>query len=142
MEADRLGHGRYVIVLDANTLIYLAEGRAPLSTIDRLIDAPYHFVVPSGVREELEALARRGGLEGRRASAAIELMRRLGAREVETRSRGDEAVIEAAVALRGSFKIVVATSDRGLRERLRREGFPTIYYRSSKGDMEMDWSPL
>ncbi len=145
MEAGRLGHTKRIALLDTNTLIYMAQGLIPPSTL--LEEAGYpQLATTSKVVEELEKLAILGKPSTRRAArAALSLLDRLGVKVLEWGGSGDadDSLEAAALQLKHSgAQVVVATSDRALRSRLRLHGIPTLYYRESRGGVELEWDPL
>ncbi|MCE4610759.1 MAG: hypothetical protein F7B17_02165 [Desulfurococcales archaeon] len=155
MEAYRLGCGegvgrgmakRRVVILDSNTLIYIVSG---LITLDAIVEAAggpgLELVTTDAVIDELKALAGESrGLKARRARAALYLTEKIGVSIVKTGLKdADDSLEAAALRLKGEGAMVyVATSDRELRRRLRIHGLPTIYYRESKGDVEVEWEPI
>ena len=146
MEADRLGGcKRIVLILDTNMAIYMAQG---LFSADSILDAlgfPYLILVTPPVLEELRRIASSGRpSEARRASRALEVLEREGYIEAgEAGERADDSIVSLAVKLKSSgCRVVVATSDRELRRRLRSLGVPTLYYRESRGSVEVEWEPI
>jgi len=87
------------------------------------------LAVPSSVVGELENLLRR---RAPHAASALALARRL--RTLPTEDRGDAAVEELAVRLRAT----VVTADRGLAERLRRQGVAVLVPRD-RTRLELRW---
>ncbi|MEB3817031.1 MAG: PIN domain-containing protein [Desulfurococcales archaeon] len=147
MEANRLGCSKGVIVvLDTNTLILMAAGVIPPSLLAETLESSHELVAPTAVKEELERLSASHprSLTRRRARAALNLAERLSVTWVNTTLKeADDAIEELARALKAEgCRVVVATSDRSLRRRLRSIGVPTLYYRESEGRLELDWSPL
>jgi rRNA-processing protein FCF1 len=148
--SSRLGYSKRVsppapiaVLLDSNTLIMLASGRVAPSMIDSAIGFRYKLYVTDKVLSELEALAKSHPKQSTRrlAAAAISLSKKLGVEIVRVEAGdADDSLEAAARALRTSHRrVVVATSDRTLRRRLRRLGIPTLYYRESEGVLELDW---
>ncbi len=149
MEADRLGLRERVrgiaLVADSNFLMQIASGLVAPSMILDALEASYTLLVPRRVVEELGLLASRGPRPSvrRLASRALWLLERLGAVVVDVEaSNADDAVEALAAKLRGEgLRVVVATSDRALRGRLRWRGIPSLYYRESEGRLELEWEP-
>ncbi|MCX8195798.1 MAG: hypothetical protein N3F67_01780 [Acidilobaceae archaeon] len=138
MEVNRLGDCRAVILLfDANMLILLSSGAFPFSRLDEAVESSYVAVVPSSVVEELRRLAERGSRASKRALEFASAFK-----VVETAGNADDALVELALGLKGRCRVIVATSDADLRRRLRSLGIPTLYYRESRRDVELDWRPL
>lgn len=132
------------MLLDANTIIYMAQGLIPPST---LLDEAGHprLATTSKVVEELERLA--GSAKpsvARAARTGLRLLSRLGVEVIPWNGEGDadDSIESIAIQLKASgARVVVATSDRSLRARLRLHGVPTLYYRESRGGVELEWEP-
>ncbi|MEB3779378.1 MAG: hypothetical protein GSR85_04015 [Desulfurococcales archaeon] len=146
MAVDRLGDNkRVIVILDANTLIYMAEGLMPPSLIDSVLDTGYRMVTLGEVVGELRRLRDKRGKTGKLASKALELMERLEINIISPISdaSADDAIEAKALELkRRGYRVIVATSDRELRRRLKRHGIPTLYYRESRGAPELEWLPI
>lgn len=85
-------------------------------------------VVPSSVLRELESLLRKGN--DWKVKAAIELASRYTV--VDIRGKGDAPIFNLAVGRRWP----VATSDRGLRNKLHKRGIPVVLVRE-RGHLEL-----
>jgi len=142
MEAGGLGSAKRIVIIDTNTLLYMAQGLIPPST---LLEEAYYpkLVTTSRVIEELNLIIKNGRpSESKRAKTALGLLRRLGVEVIPWEGEGDaDDSIEwlATVMKHSGIKVMVATSDRELRDRLRMRGIPTIYYRRSRGGVEVEW---
>ncbi len=137
---------RVILLADSNFLMYLAEGLITPTHIIEALEAPYEIVVPSFVLEELERISESAPQAKTRRTArrALELLRegRIPHRPLEAPQRGsvDDSLIHLAVELRRrGERVIVATSDRGLRRRLRKTGVPSLYYRESSSGLEVEW---
>ena len=132
-----------VVLVDTNMLIMMAKGIVSTSHFDLTLDFRYKLVTTRAVIRELEKLASAGGGKavGRAASRALRLLDELGVEVVEALAEdADDSIEEAAFRLKsGGARVLVATSDRSLRRRLRLHGIPTLYYRRSKGLLEAEW---
>ncbi len=137
---------RVVVLVDSNTLMYVAAGLAPIDSIYEAIGYPSAELATTGhVVDELRKISSRGaGLASKRARAALELIERLGLKVIDVPAYdADESLKAAALKLKEEGVIVyVATSDRELRRSLRMIGVPSIYYRESRGSFEAEWEPL
>ena len=137
---------RVVLLADSNFLMYLAQGLITPTHIIEALEAPYEIVVPSFVVGELERIAESAPQAKTRRTArrVLELLGegRIPHRLLEAPQRGgvDDSLVLLARELRSrGERVVVATSDRGLRRRLRRAGVPSLYYRESSGGLEVEW---
>jgi len=150
VEAGRLGDRKRVerlaVILDSNTLIMMASGAVAPSMIGEALGAAYDLYATDSVLEELERLAATHPRQTvrRLAAGALRLAERLGVKALETGVRdADDSIEAAARSLRAEgLRVVVASSDRTLRRRLRKLGVPTLYYRESEGILELEWEPL
>lgn len=141
MEADRLGDCRgIVLLLDTNMLLLIASGDVSVTRLEQVLEMPFVALVPSAVLRELHSLSSRP--EGRAARRALELLQSMGTKVVESEGSADDSLVELSATLKGRCRVVVATSDRELRSRLKQLGVPTLYYRATRGDVELDWAPL
>ncbi|MEM1619496.1 MAG: hypothetical protein QXU97_00370 [Fervidicoccaceae archaeon] len=134
-----------LLLLDSNALLMRAEGLPVEEALSELLDVKPRVLCPRAVIEELVSLRARGGELGRRAERALEIAARIcsDTPAAEKAEKADEALLELALELRESGAIVVvATSDRELRGRLRRAGVPTLFYRESQRRFELEREPL
>ncbi len=142
MEAGWLGcRGGVTLILDSNMAMYIVRGLISIQSIGEVLDSKFDVVVPVAVLKELESIAGSQSYRGRVALKALEALRNIAGTVDTLNINPDDAIVEAALKLR-DCRIIVATSDRELRKRLRAHGIPTLYYRKSKGGVELEWSPL
>ncbi len=134
------------LLIDSNTLIMMASGLIAPSMLDETLASSYRLYITDAVARELEKLAgsHPRPTTRRLAALALRLASMLGAAMLATgEDDADDSLEAAARTLRASgLRVVVATSDRSLRRRLRRLGVPTMYYRESEGRLEVDWEPV
>lgn len=119
------------IVLDTNFLMLPDQaGIDVFSGIDALMDGAYRLVVPAGVVAELNGIKEASqGRDGRAASVALSLLER---RDVEViASHGD--VDDFIIAYAAEQQALVATNDRELKKRLRKQGNRIISRRALHG---------
>ncbi|MDM7274910.1 MAG: PIN domain-containing protein [Thermoprotei archaeon] len=142
MEAGWLGcRGGVTLILDSNMAMYIVRGLTTLTSIGEVLDSKFDVIVPVAVLKELESIAGSQSYKGRLALRALEALRRVAGTVETLNTNPDDAIVEAALKLK-DCRVVVATSDRELRKRLKTHGIPTLYYRKSKGGVELEWSPL
>ncbi len=117
-----------LVVLDTNFLMLPDQAGIDIfSELDALIGGAYRLVVPMGVIEELEGIKHASrGRDGRAASVALALIER---RDVDVvASTGDvDGFIVAFAAEHGAL---VATNDRDLKRRLRKQGTRVVSRRA------------
>jgi len=140
---------RVALIADSNFLMMLASGAVAPSQIIEALESSYILLVPRSVVEELRRVAR---------SAPQASTRRLASRALWLLESGkidyelledeppkgdiDDHLVELAAGLAGGDRVVVvATSDRGLRRKLRRRGIPSLYYREDEGGLRVEWLP-
>ena len=132
-------------MVDTNFIVQLGEGSITLGMLGDALLFPFELVLPKAVLMEAEALSRREGkVVSRKAARGLQLLHRTGFRlaEHEEGLSADKSVIEVSLRLkREGGSVVVATSDRELRRRLRRLGVPSLYFRESEGILEVEWLP-
>ena len=142
-----MGPGKRVkVLLDTNTILYILEGIIAPSHIMEALEAAYELVLPKTVVEELERLASsapRASIR-RRARRALSLLQQgvldVTILEYEYDGPVDDSLVELALELKAQGeRVIVATSDKELRAKLRRRGIPSLYYRESSGLLEAEW---
>jgi len=112
-----------VVLLDTNFLLVPYQFKLDIFTkLDELIEVPHSFLVPSGVRGELEKLAKGKGKEGAAARFAIKLLAVRKPEEVASEGNVDDWILKYAT----KNKIIVATNDRNLRGRLKKNRVKVI----------------
>ena len=107
------------VVLDTNALLMPFEIKMNLDLALRDLLGEARIVVPSALVGELKHV------KHRYAKAALALARKY--EIIPTEYSGDDAVVEVAFKTGG----YVLTNDKELRRRLRKEGVPIIFLRSS-----------
>ncbi len=126
---------RIGVLLDTNILLLIGDGVDVFSQIEELLLTKPTYYVIKPVIEELEKLSRsRKPSLRRKARLALELARRLCVVIEPPRilPSVDDMIAETALI----HGLIVATSDRGLRRKLREKGVPEIYYREEKHMLE------
>lgn len=106
------------VVLDTNALLMPFEIKINLDLALRDLLGDVRCVVPGPLIGELKHL------DHKFSKVALELARKYDI--VQTTASGDDAVIEAALALNG----YILTNDKDLRARARKQDIPLIYLRS------------
>ena len=108
------------VVLDANALMMPFQFGLNLSAeIERLLGVCVVYV-PSSVRSELRKLSSKDRI----AKAALHLSEKFA--KIETKAKGDDSIVEAAIALDAA----VVTSDAELLQKLKEKGIKRIRLRS------------
>jgi len=133
---------RIKVILDANFLIEMAKGNIAPSMIDEAISYGYELLTTTNVVDELSEMAMHGDELSKRASEAAIIIRRLNVKVVSTAAaNGDESIVKLAGDLKASGNaVVVATLDKELRRRLRKEGVPCLTVRGRGKRLELSWA--
>ena len=115
------------VVLDTNFLLVPYQFKVDVfRQIERLLEAPHEFVVPTGVVSELKKLSKGKGKEGAAARFALKLLDVYKVTKVRSKGDVDGWIAEYA----GKENAIVATNDVELRNRLKKEGVKMIALRS------------
>jgi len=137
---------RVAVVADSNFLILLAEGKITPSMIIEAVDYAYELYVPRAVLEELSRIESSAPqLKVRRLAARARRLLEEGviqARIVEEDAHEpvDDYLVNLALRMkRDGLEVIVATSDRELRRKLRRRGVPSLFYREEGRRLVAEW---
>ena len=146
MEADRLGGcKRVALIVDTNMLIYMAQGLFSPSMILEAVGYPYTMILTPPILRELRDLSLKGRPKERiTAAKALEIIEKQGYVEAGDEAlKADDSIEAIALRLKASgCRVVVATTDRELRRRLRARGIPSLYYRRARASLELEWEPI
>ncbi|MCC5994347.1 MAG: PIN domain-containing protein [Candidatus Aenigmarchaeota archaeon] len=116
------------ILLDTNFLIDMLRYRAEFSTFQD-IEGGVEFFVSSEVLREIKSIANRRTRVGRLALIALKL---IDERKIKVVQSLKKTVDEDLVALAKTKGFIVATNDKNLKERLKRENVRVICLRNKK----------
>lgn len=72
------------VILDTNALLLFGQGVDVFSETERLLSAPFAFVIPETVMGEVERLSRKATRDGREAKLALMLVRERERRQRES----------------------------------------------------------
>ncbi len=127
---------RIKVLLDTNILMLIGRGIDVFTQIEELLDTKPEYYVIKPVIGELKKIAVHGGVKERKAAKlALELVRRK-CRIIETSLPPGKTVDDLLLETALEKGFIIATSDRGLRRRLRKAGIPEIYFREEKQLLE------
>ncbi|MEM3004649.1 MAG: hypothetical protein QXK96_05070, partial [Candidatus Bathyarchaeia archaeon] len=130
----------YRVALDSNFLLLPLTVRLDIfSEAERLLPGRAQFIVIKPIREEIERLSRRSSQLGRKAKFALSLLNRCIEIDDEVEAVGtvDDALVNYAMR----HRVIVATTDRRLRKRLRDINVPVIYLRG-RSRLELEGYPV
>ncbi len=114
------------VLLDSNFLLLPFQFRVDIFLELKRILPKHEVCVTRSVLRELEGIAKKRGAAGRQARAALALANKLQIIETEC-----EDVDETLLAL-ASRNTIIATSDKVLKESIRKKKAPVIYLRQKK----------
>ena len=118
------------ILLDTNFLLVPYQFKMDIfSQMDFMVDGPHELLLPTGVIAELRKLSRGKGKEGAAARFALKLIEVRKLKKVKSSGEVDGWLI--SYAKRKGF--LVATNDKALRNRLKKEGVKAVVLRSRSG---------
>ncbi|RLF17687.1 MAG: hypothetical protein DRJ66_00175 [Thermoprotei archaeon] len=99
--------------------------------LERIMEGKYELVVPSFCIKELEDIMKRGFIKRKKAQLALELVKKH-ARIINVPLMENERVDDALVRIAKEMRAIVATGDREIRKKLRKEGIPVVFVRARK----------
>ncbi len=130
------------IVLDTNMLLLIADGINIFEQIEEQLLARPEYIVLKPVMKELEKLATRGKpLLRRKAKLALEIAKKY-CRIIDVEEKPGERVDDIILRYAIENNTIVATNDKELRKKLRRNGIPEIYLREESMRIEINPQPL
>ena len=116
------------IILDSNFLFVPARFKIDIfEDIEELVGG-FEPIILSTTLEELKGLSESGSEKVRRETSLARLLAGR-CRVIEVRRRSEETYDDVIVRVAKELGYPVATNDRELRRRLRRNGVPTIFLR-------------
>lgn len=118
------------VVLDSNFLMIPGQfGVDVFAEMERILDVKYTLVTPESVVAELRQLSKRRSKNARAARLALQLVERKDVRVLpHHEKRADVAICEMAL----EEGTVVATQDRVLQNKLRKQGVPLLTLKARK----------
>ena len=126
--------------MDSNFLFHVVSAKLDIfSEIENLIPGRVQFCIADLVIRELVNLSIKKSEVGRKAKFALRLADKCDNLKIE--SKDLENVDDALVRFAGKNKVIVATSDKELRHRLRDINVPVIYVRG-RSRVELEGFPL
>jgi len=124
-------------------LILEAEGKRVIESIEEKLAIKFQIICPPSVIRELDKMSRSKGEISRKAKLALKIVEGKCIEGEEFTGQADRDVIFNALELKDKGNLViVATSDRELRKKIRETGIPTAYYREKQDRVELDYLPL
>ena len=126
--------------MDSNFLfLVVSTGLDIFSEIENLIPGRVQFCIADPIRKELVKLSLKKSEVGRKARFALRLADKCDNIKIE--SKGFEKVDDVLIRFAGRNEVIVATSDKELRQRLRDINVPVIYVRG-RSRVELEGFPL
>jgi rRNA-processing protein FCF1 len=125
------------VILDSNAFFVPLDFRIDiLDDLKKLLNRNFELILISQVKEELEALVKKGSPKMRKkASYALKFAEKCNYVDVNASASAqtDDVIVKTAK----EWKAMVFTNDRGLKEKLRNISVPVIYVRQ-KSRLEID----
>jgi len=132
---------RITVLLDTNMLLLMARGVRVLELIEEKMLTKPRYIVITPVYNELVKIASSGKPSlSRMARLALDIVSKY-CELVEYPVKPGEKVDDAILRYALENNVVVATSDRELRRRLREHGLPEIYLREESWRIEVEGVP-
>jgi rRNA-processing protein FCF1 len=130
----------YRVILDSNFLFLVVSKKLDIfSEIEYLIPGRVQFCVTNPVRNELVRLSLKKSEIGRKAKFALRLADKCD--NIKMELKDFEKVDDALIRFAGKNEVIVATSDKELRHRLRDINVPVIYVRG-RSRVELEGFPV
>jgi len=129
--------GRYLILADTSFLLAPYDFKLNIiEELERVVDGNFTLLVPSFCIDEINRLIRKGFIMRQKARLALELIKKH-ATVLKACTKEGESVDDAIVRIAKEMGAIVATGDREIRKKLRKEGIPVIFIRARK-KLELD----
>jgi len=129
--------GRYLILADTSFLLAPYDFKLNIiKELERVVDGNFTLLVPSFCIDEINRLIRKGFIMRQKGRLALELIKKH-ATVLKTCTKEGESVDDAIVRIAKEMCAIVATGDREIRKKLRKEGIPVIFIRARK-KLELD----
>ena len=126
--------------MDSNFLFLVVSTKIDIfSEIENLIPGRVKFCIIDPIRKELEKLSIRKSEVGRKAKFALKLAEKCD--NIKIKSTDFEKVDDVLIRFAGKNEVIVATSDKELRQKLRDINVPVIYLRS-RSRVELEGFPI
>ncbi|MEM3279393.1 MAG: hypothetical protein QW039_00880 [Fervidicoccaceae archaeon] len=127
------------VILDSNALLQIYRGVSIFDQIEETLDISPVYICPDAVLNELKKISEKEGEISRAAKLAIEYANNACVPYITGEKSGDRAILKASIELSSEGKtVIVSTSDRKLRSRLRSMGIKTAYYRETQHRFEVE----
>lgn len=122
----------YIVLADTSFLLTPYDFKINIiEGLERIMEGKYELVVPSFCIKELEDIMKRGFIKRKKAQLALELIKKH-ARIINVPLMENERVDDALVRIAKEMRAIVATGDREIRKKLRKEGIPVVFVRARK----------
>ena len=126
--------------MDSNFLFLVVSTKIDIfSKIENLIPGRVKFCIIDPIRKELEKLSIRKSEVGRKAKFALKLAEKCD--NLKIKSKDFEKVDDVLIRFAGKNGVIVATSDKELRQKLRDINVPVIYLRG-RSRVELEGFPI
>jgi len=123
---------RYLILADTSFLLVPYDFRLNIiEELERVVNGNFTLLVPSFCIDEINRLIRKGFIMRQKGRLALKLIEKY-ATVLEVSTKEGENVDDAIIRIAKEINAIVATGDREIRKKLRKEGIPVIFVRARK----------
>jgi rRNA-processing protein FCF1 len=128
-----------LVLVDTNAWLILAEGRGFIDEIGEALETKPDFYCTRSVIRELREKALYKGTTGIKAKRALELAEKYcKVIEIDGGSADKDILNISLEYKKEGYVIIVVTSDRKLRKKLREHNITTMYYREKQDRFELE----
>ena len=133
---------KIIVIIDTNTILLLMKGIGFKEAIEEKLDVKPLYYCPESIINELKRISDGKTLLSSQAARALKLIDKVCMITPKKSSDADTDILLNAVEYHDlGYNVLVVTSDRVLRKKLRKAGVPTVYYREKQGRYELEYEP-
>jgi rRNA-processing protein FCF1 len=134
---------KILVLVDTNAWLKLVDGRGFIDEIEEALDIKPIFYCTESVLRELRDKSGLKGAIGTKARKALELAEKICKSIKVDGGSADKDIINTALEYRSKgYTVIVVTSDRELRRKLRKYHIITMYYREKQDRFELEDNPV
>ncbi len=116
------------VILDTSFILDAVKFKIDLDDIMNIINQPYEILIPDAVIHELMQIAKNKGKTGSNAKVALEIIKKKKFKLIKTsETSADRAILTVA-----DKDVIVGTSDKKLKESLKKRNINLILVRAKK----------
>ncbi|MCE4605803.1 MAG: PIN domain-containing protein, partial [Desulfurococcales archaeon] len=132
-----------LVIIDTSLLMAVGSGRPSFESLLEMIEGKPILIVPETVMSELEKLCSDSRFSiSSKASLALAILEKARVpvyllNTLRTGNADDDIYLIASNLKKLGFNLIVATVDRGLRQRIKTIGVPVVYLRRTESRFEL-----